>query len=67
MSKFRVTGQYFVDREGDRSRGLSEGFLNIKIINKTFNSRKQAERFVKKTFPQPEKMREYSHIEEIVA
>ena len=64
--RYRVTGQYFIDRQNDRNRGLSEGMLPVKIIDRTFPTINEAKKYVNATFPKPEKMREYSCIEEIV-
>ena len=61
----RVKGQYFVSRQRDRNRGITEGLLPMVYVNRVFDTRTEAEEFVKRTFPQPEKMREYSEIIEI--
>ena len=63
---YKVTGQFFPNRQGDRNRGLSEGMLPMVFVNKTFESREEAEVFCSETFPQNEKMREYHTIEEII-
>ena len=61
---FRVVGQYFGNRQGDRNRGLSEGLLPMTYVNREFETQAEAEAYVSATFPSLEKMREYHRIEE---
>ena len=68
MERFEVVGQYYTDRQGDRNRGLSEGMLPMTFIPHgaaIFDTREEAEIFVLKTFPKPEKIREYHVINKI--
>ena len=60
---YRVVGQYFLERQGDRNRGISEGMLPMVFVNKIFQSLEEAEAFASSEFPRPEKMREYHIIE----
>lgn len=57
-----VIAQFFNDREGDRSRGLSEGLLNMTFIKREFTSQQDAEEYLS-SLPPCDKMREAKWIE----
>ncbi len=59
----KVKAQWYEDREGGRSRGLSEGLLPMTFVSREFGTREEAEVFLN-SLPACNHMREGKWIEE---